>query len=55
MFEISYSCYSPKGITKKDISLRTDAGRLGDIAPTMLELLNVEKPKEMTGKSLIKK
>lgn len=29
-------------------------GVLGDIAPTILELLNIKKPKEMTGKSLIK-
>ncbi|MGI6710642.1 MAG: 2,3-bisphosphoglycerate-independent phosphoglycerate mutase [Bacilli bacterium] len=31
------------------------SGNLGDIAPTMLELLGVKKPAEMTGKSLIKK
>lgn len=30
-----------------------DNGSLCDIAPTMLELLSVEKPKEMTGKSLL--
>ncbi|MDD3382724.1 MAG: 2,3-bisphosphoglycerate-independent phosphoglycerate mutase [Bacilli bacterium] len=30
-------------------------GNLGDIAPTMLELLGINKPVEMTGKSLIKK
>lgn len=29
-------------------------GNLCDIAPTMLELLEIEKPKEMTGESLIK-
>jgi 2,3-bisphosphoglycerate-independent phosphoglycerate mutase len=28
-------------------------GKLGDIAPTILELLGVEKPKEMTGVSLL--
>lgn len=42
-------------ITKKNISLRDDEGKLGDIAPTMLDLLEIEKPKEMTGISLIKK
>ena len=31
-----------------------DNGVLADIAPTILELLNIEKPVEMTGKSLIK-
>jgi 2,3-bisphosphoglycerate-independent phosphoglycerate mutase len=35
------------------IKLRSD-GVLGDIAPTILELLAIKKPKEMTRKSLIK-
>ena len=30
-------------------------GKLADIAPTMLELLNIEQPKEMTGTSLLKR
>jgi 2,3-bisphosphoglycerate-independent phosphoglycerate mutase len=38
---------------KKDLILRND-GILADIAPTMLELLGIEKSKEMTGRSLIK-
>ena len=38
-------------ITKEGIKLRD--GKLADIAPTMLELLNLPIPKEMTGKSLI--
>ena len=28
-------------------------GRLSDIAPTMLYLLGMETPKEMTGKSIV--
>jgi 2,3-bisphosphoglycerate-independent phosphoglycerate mutase len=28
-------------------------GRLADIAPTMLELMDLPKPKEMTGVSLL--
>ena len=36
-----------------EISLRDNAG-LADIAPTLLQLLNLPVPKEMTGKSLIK-
>ena len=32
-----------------------DNGKLADLAPTMLELMKIEKPKEMTGKSLLKK
>ncbi|HEY8364108.1 MAG TPA: 2,3-bisphosphoglycerate-independent phosphoglycerate mutase [Haloplasmataceae bacterium] len=39
-------------ITQKGLKIR-EGGNLGDIAPTMLELLGVEKPKEMTGESLI--
>ena len=35
----------------KGISLRN--GRLEDIAPTILQLLNIEQPPEMTGHSLI--
>ena len=40
-------------ITKKDIKLHE--GKLGDIAPTILDLMNLEKPIEMTGESLIEK
>lgn len=36
----------------KDVKLR-EGGVLADIAPTLLEILNEEQPKEMTGKSLI--
>ncbi len=32
-----------------------NTGALSDIAPTILELMDIEKPVEMTGKSLIKK
>ena len=39
-------------ITKKGIELRD--GKLADIAPTMLELLGLPIPEEMTGTSLIK-
>jgi len=38
----------------KDVKLRK-GGRLADIAPTMLELLGLEKPVEMDGSSLIEK
>lgn len=40
-------------ITKKGIKLNN--GKLGDIAPTILDLLEIEKPPEMTGTSLIQK
>ena len=39
-------------ITKEGIELND--GKLADIAPTMLELLGIPIPEEMTGKSLIK-
>ena len=39
-------------IADKSVSLRAH-GNLGDIAPTMLKLLKLEQPKEMTGESLI--
>ncbi len=40
-------------ITDKKVKIKDD-GALCDIAPTMLELLNLTQPKEMTGKSLLK-
>jgi 2,3-bisphosphoglycerate-independent phosphoglycerate mutase len=39
-------------ITKKGIALR-EGGNLGDIAPTMLDFLEIKQPEAMTGKSLI--
>lgn len=44
----------PVIITDKHVKIR-DGGILGDLTPTMLDYLNVEKPKEMTGSSLIQK
>ncbi|MCL1989796.1 MAG: 2,3-bisphosphoglycerate-independent phosphoglycerate mutase [Defluviitaleaceae bacterium] len=40
-------------VTKEDAVLRQD-GRLCDVAPTLLQLLGVAQPAEMTGKSVIK-
>lgn len=42
----------PVIVTEKGITLR-DGGILADLAPTMLDLLGLEKPEEMTGHSLI--
>jgi len=36
-----------------DVALRSD-GRLADIAPTILDILNLPQPEEMTGRSMIK-
>lgn len=44
----------PVIVTKEGVTLR-EGGRLADIAPTMLDLLNIEKPEEMTGESLVQK
>ena len=41
----------PLVITKKGIRLKE--GRLCDLTPTMLDLMNLDKPKEMSGESLI--
>ncbi len=38
----------------QDIKLK-DEGKLADLAPTILDLMNIEKPKEMTGETLIEK
>ena len=38
-------------VGKTDISLKE--GKLADLAPTMLELMGIEKPEEMTGESII--
>jgi 2,3-bisphosphoglycerate-independent phosphoglycerate mutase len=43
----------PVIVTKNGVELR-DGGILGDLAPTILDLLGVQQPAEMTGKSLIK-
>ncbi|WP_096156669.1 2,3-bisphosphoglycerate-independent phosphoglycerate mutase [Bacillus sp. FJAT-45066] len=44
----------PVIVTQTGIELH-NGGKLGDLAPTVLDLLGVKKPAEMTGTSLIKK
>ena len=39
-------------LTNKRIRLRDD-GILADVAPTVLDILGIDKPDEMTGRSLI--
>ncbi|MBR1736853.1 MAG: 2,3-bisphosphoglycerate-independent phosphoglycerate mutase, partial [Firmicutes bacterium] len=39
------NCKKAKGIR--------EGGKLCDIAPTLLEMMDIEKPKEMTGESLL--
>lgn len=40
-------------VGKDNIKLKE--GKLADLAPTMLELMGMEIPKEMTGESIIQK
>ena len=41
-----------EGLTKEGTKMRS-GGRLADIAPTVLHLMGLPKPLEMTGESLI--
>lgn len=34
-------------------SLKKEDGVLGDVAPTVLDAMGIEQPKEMTGRSLL--
>jgi len=43
-----------EGFSKEGTKLRS-GGRLGDIAPTALHLMGLDKPVEMTGESLIRR
>nr|WP_295974718.1 2,3-bisphosphoglycerate-independent phosphoglycerate mutase [uncultured Bacillus sp.] len=43
----------PVIVTKEGVTLRND-GILADLAPTLLHMLGIEKPAEMTGTSIIK-
>ncbi len=40
-------------ITDKNLTFRAGSKKLGDLAPTILDYLEIAKPKEMTGESLI--
>jgi 2,3-bisphosphoglycerate-independent phosphoglycerate mutase len=43
----------PAILTHKDYKFTSDNGTLADIAPTILALLGIKKPKVMTGKNLV--
>jgi 2,3-bisphosphoglycerate-independent phosphoglycerate mutase len=43
----------PLIVTRAGLSLRREGGILADVAPTVLELLAIEQPAQMTGHSLI--
>jgi 2,3-bisphosphoglycerate-independent phosphoglycerate mutase len=42
-------------IVTADVEALRSGGILADVAPTVLDLLGVEKPEEMTGESLIER
>jgi 2,3-bisphosphoglycerate-independent phosphoglycerate mutase len=42
-------------LVSSEEGIKLQDGKLSDIAPTMLDILGIEKPKQMTGVSLIKK
>ena len=42
-------------ITEKENQKLKTEGKLADLAPTILDLMNIEKPKEMNGESLLEK
>ena len=42
-------------ITEKENQKLKMDGKLADLAPTILDLMNIEKPEEMTGESLLEK
>ncbi|MBN0970553.1 2,3-bisphosphoglycerate-independent phosphoglycerate mutase [Mycoplasma phocoeninasale] len=45
---------SPVMLISTDKNIKLNDGKLADIAPTILEYIGIEKPEEMTGKSLLK-
>ena len=45
----------PLILVTENAELKIKEGKLADLAPTMLELLNIEKPEEMTGESILVK
>ncbi len=45
----------PLIVTKEGLKLRSSGGILADVAPTVLDLLGVPQPPQMTGKSLIER
>ncbi|MGC9049102.1 MAG: 2,3-bisphosphoglycerate-independent phosphoglycerate mutase [Patescibacteria group bacterium] len=51
---VSHSTRSGSTSDRKNLKLRKN-GILADVSPTILDLMNIKKPEEMTGASLIKK
>ncbi len=45
----------PLILVTENNTVKIKEGKLADLAPTMLELLGIEKPEEMTGESILVK
>ena len=45
----------PLILVSNDETLKIKSGKLADLAPTLLEILEIEKPEEMTGESILVK
>ena len=43
----------PLILVTEDKNLKVKSGKLADLAPTLLDLMNIDKPEEMTGESLL--
>jgi 2,3-bisphosphoglycerate-independent phosphoglycerate mutase len=43
----------PLIVTMPGVTLRAEGGILADVAPTVLDLLGIDQPEQMTGRSLI--
>jgi 2,3-bisphosphoglycerate-independent phosphoglycerate mutase len=51
---VPFILVSPESSDIRHAALRT-GGRLADIAPTVLQLMGIAQPTDMTGQSLIEK
>jgi 2,3-bisphosphoglycerate-independent phosphoglycerate mutase len=40
-------------VGNKAVTMQAEGGKLADVAPTMLKLMSIKQPAEMTGKSLL--
>lgn len=45
----------PLVLVSEKETVKLKEGKLADLAPTILDLMGIEKPEEMTGESLIEK
>ena len=51
--EYEGSKMDPTDVSGSDLSILSPQGMLADVAPTILKIMGLEKPNEMTGRSLL--